>query len=145
MVRDIYHGEETHERTCHISGLHGGWCNIVLCMYPANQRLCYNVTASLIGWAYTPNYPWDVITDTHPKYKSQESCLPVSYLSVPQSFWNFTQCMAVILPCPVQNFKMIEELIGHSKWMLWMNRISQVLPHRQPDHLINEFTLGCCP
>ena len=37
--------------------------------------------------------------------------------SVIQSFLNFAQSMAVILPCSVQNFKVIWQL----KWMLWAN------------------------
>ena len=28
-----------------------------LCMHPANDRWCYNVTSSLIGWAHTQNDP----------------------------------------------------------------------------------------
>ena len=28
---------------------------IILCMHPANQRQCYIVTSSLIGWAHTQN------------------------------------------------------------------------------------------
>ena len=31
---------------------------IILCMGPANERWCYTVTPSLIGWAYTQNDPW---------------------------------------------------------------------------------------
>ena len=31
---------------------------IILCMHPANERWCYSVTPSLIGWAQTQNDPW---------------------------------------------------------------------------------------
>ena len=31
---------------------------IILCMCPANERQCYNVMSSLIGWAHTQNDPW---------------------------------------------------------------------------------------
>ena len=31
---------------------------IILCMHPANERLCYIVTSSPIGWAHTQNDPW---------------------------------------------------------------------------------------
>ena len=31
---------------------------IILCMCPANERRCYNVTSSLIGWTHTQNDPW---------------------------------------------------------------------------------------
>ena len=30
---------------------------IILCMCPANERHCYNVVTSLIGWAHTQNDP----------------------------------------------------------------------------------------
>ena len=33
---------------------------IILGMGSANERRCYNVTPSLIGWGYTQNYPWCV-------------------------------------------------------------------------------------
>ena len=39
-----------------------------------------------------------------------QSSLFITYFSEAQSFWNFAQSMAVILPCPVQNFRMIVEL-----------------------------------
>ena len=52
-----------------------------------------------------------------------KSCLPIIYLSVIQSFWNFTQSTAMILPCSVQNFKKFQRL----KWMLWTNKISRNL------------------
>ena len=31
---------------------------IILCMCPTNERHCYNVTSSLIGWAHSQNHPW---------------------------------------------------------------------------------------
>ena len=31
---------------------------LILCMRPANERWCYNVTSSLIGWAHSQNGPW---------------------------------------------------------------------------------------
>ena len=31
---------------------------IILCMRPANERPCYNVTWSVIGWAHTQYDPW---------------------------------------------------------------------------------------
>ena len=31
---------------------------IILCMHPANERLRYNVTSSLIGWAHEQDDPW---------------------------------------------------------------------------------------
>ena len=50
--------------------------------------------------------PWKLIlnsnlTNTH---------LPIAYLSITQSFQNFAQSTAVLLPCFVQNFKMIGQL-----------------------------------
>ena len=30
---------------------------IILCMHPSNDRLCYNITSSLIGWAHSQNDP----------------------------------------------------------------------------------------
>ena len=35
---------------------------MILCVRPANVRLCYNVTASLIGWTHTQNDPCFSIT-----------------------------------------------------------------------------------
>ena len=37
---------------------------IILCMHPANERWCYTVTPSLIGWAHTQNDPclWFICT-----------------------------------------------------------------------------------
>ena len=32
---------------------------IILFMCPANERWCYNVTSSLIGWVHTQNNPWN--------------------------------------------------------------------------------------
>ena len=35
------------------------WCSgIILCMCPVNERRCYNVTLSPIGWAHTQNDLW---------------------------------------------------------------------------------------
>ena len=31
---------------------------IILCMHPANERWCYNVMSSLIGWAHPQIDPW---------------------------------------------------------------------------------------
>ena len=59
-------------------------------------------------------YPTEI--QTHLKYKS---ILPITQVSIAQSLWNFAQSMAVILPCFVQNCKMI----GQTEWMLWTNEI----------------------
>ena len=32
-------------------------CRDKLCICPVNERQCYNVTSSLIDWAYAQNYP----------------------------------------------------------------------------------------
>ena len=77
---------------------------IILCMCPANERQCYNVTSSLIGWAHIWNNPWlpqllwgillhgfrhfcwnesEVIPDQGPIFSSQtffSSCLSVSLI-----------------------------------------------------------------
>ena len=34
------------------------FAGIILCLCPANERKCYNVTLSLIGWAHIQNDPW---------------------------------------------------------------------------------------
>ena len=37
------------------------WCTlprIILCIHPANERWCYIVTSSTIGWSHTQNDPW---------------------------------------------------------------------------------------
>ena len=49
----------------HLSLIHSQMCcrmntfstGIILCKRPANERRCYNVTSSLIGWAFTENAP----------------------------------------------------------------------------------------
>ena len=53
--------------------------------------------------------------------------LHITYCSVVKSFWNFAQSTAVILPCSVQNFKMIWRLKG----MLWTDNFSQDLSFRR--------------
>ena len=35
--------------------IHAG---IILCIPPANERRCYNMTSPLIGWAHSQNDPW---------------------------------------------------------------------------------------
>ena len=57
------------------------------------------------------------ILNSNPMYP----CFVITYFSVTQSFWNFAQSIAVILPYSLQNFKTIEQL----KRMLWANKISQ--------------------
>ena len=68
--------------------------------------------------------------DIHPKFvlnpNHGKSHLPVTFFEVEQSFWNFAQSMAVLLPCSVQNFKMI----GQLKQMLGTNEFSQDLSLR---------------
>ena len=49
-----------------------------------------------------------------------KSPLSLTYFSVAQSFWNFAQSMAVILPCSVQNFK----TNGQLKWVMKLNQFS---------------------
>ena len=44
--------------------------------------------------------------------------LLITYFRVVRSIWNFAQSTAVILPCFVQNFKMI----GQSEFILWANK-----------------------
>ena len=34
------------------------YAGIILCMCPANERRCYIVTSSPVGWAHTQNDPW---------------------------------------------------------------------------------------
>ena len=37
------------------------YTGIILCLHPANERWCYCVMPSLIGWAHTLNGPWYTI------------------------------------------------------------------------------------
>ena len=37
-----------------------GGSGIILCMRPANERRCCNVTSSLIGWVHIQNDPWRI-------------------------------------------------------------------------------------
>ena len=46
------------------------------------------------------------------------SYLPITCFFIAQSFWNFAQSTAMILPCSVQNFKRI----GQLEWLLWINK-----------------------
>ena len=59
-------------------------------------------------------------SETHHKLKSHKTCLPITWFLVAWSFLNFAQSMAVILPCSVQNLK----IIGQLKWMdkFWVLR-----------------------
>ena len=45
-----------------------------------------------------------------------KSCMSITSISIILSFWNFAQSMAVMLPCSVQNFKMI---------ILWMKLVQK--------------------
>ena len=45
-----------------------------------------------------------------PKLKSYENLLAHTQFIIAQSFWNFAQSMAAMLPCSVQNFKMFGEM-----------------------------------
>ena len=38
---------------------------MILYMRPANERRCYNVTPSLIGWAHSQNDPWQAACGTN--------------------------------------------------------------------------------
>ena len=57
------------------------------------------------------------LSETHLEPKSHSS---ITLILFAQSFWNFAQSAAVILPWSVQNFKMI----GLLKRMSWTNKIS---------------------
>ena len=54
---------------------------------------------------------------------SQSLVCSLTYFAFAQSFWNFAQSTAVILPCPVQNF----QTIGQLRWILSRDEISQDL------------------
>ena len=64
-----------------------------------------------------------------------ESRLPMTYFSILQSFWNFTQSAAVILPCSVQNFTndWIKEtdVMGKRDFMRWLSEGNHIL-HSPP-------------
>ena len=50
--------------TCHSQKpCQPGSVGIISCMHPANERWCYTVTSSLIGWVHTYNDPWIRSTD----------------------------------------------------------------------------------
>ena len=51
-----------------------------------------------------------------------KSNLPITSISISQSFWNFAQSMAVSLPCSVQNFKMIGQLRNN----VWASRFQEI-------------------
>ena len=90
-----------------------------------NGHIYINKTAS---WYW--NQGCCAIWDIRPKLilnsnliKSHSS---ITTVAVIESFWNFAQSTAVILPCSAQNFKRI----GLFKQMLWTNEISQHLSLR---------------
>ena len=51
--------------------------------------------------------------------------MSITAISISQSFWNFVQNTAVILPCSVQNFKVTGQLSNEISWELcsWDNII----------------------
>ena len=67
---------------------------IILCMCPANERQCYTVTLSLIGWAHTHNVPcisvtlsligW-VHTQNDPCTATTKLCTNFLYITIPDS------------------------------------------------------------
>ena len=63
---------------------------------------------------------WDICLKLIINSNLVKFCSPITSVSVVQSFWNYAQSKAVILPCSVQNFKMIEL----STQILWTNEIS---------------------
>ena len=66
---------------------------------------------------------WRLSQHTHINSNLVKSRLPRTYFSVAQSFWNFAQSTAVILPCSVWNIETIEQM----KNMLRTNEISRDL------------------
>ena len=46
---------------------------LILGLRPANERRCYFVTPSLIGWAQTYNQPRSTTTMKHPTFQSRQS------------------------------------------------------------------------
>ena len=50
-------------------------------------------------------------------------CVPIAYLSVATTSWNFTQGTTMILLYSVEDFKMI----GWLEWMLWWMRFHEIL------------------
>ena len=69
-----------------------------------------NETAYIVIASWGPS-PWYRIPETYLKLKSQ----PITYCVIAQSFWRFTQSMAMMLSCSGQNFGMNRQL----KWVLW--------------------------
>ena len=69
---------------------HVAWCElclpfagIILWMCPANERWCYIVTSSLIGWVHTQNYPCLCF---HGASRCQSSTLAPGHLQQP--YWS---------------------------------------------------------
>ena len=78
-------------------------------------------------------------SQTHFKLVSCKIWFPQNYFAIALSFGNFAQSMAVILPCSVQNCKMIEQLTCygwttfHKTWVLrWV--IDRYRPILHPSH-----------
>ena len=67
---------------------------IILYMCPVNERWCYNVTPSLIGWAHTQNDPWRLGVWQIPRTMSDfsEKCAYINlslciYIHIHNVFW----------------------------------------------------------
>ena len=53
---------------------------IILCMHPANERRCYIVTSSLIGWVHTQNHPWHLIQFSYPVNQIWHFSIQILYI-----------------------------------------------------------------
>ena len=54
-----YHDKETCHAAKHLQQYLNAYVSgIILCMCPANERRCYYVTSSLIGWVHAQNDPY---------------------------------------------------------------------------------------
>ena len=93
------------------------WCRLcMICLWlfkllPTSQQL----TGALLHYSTRGCCIMGYPPETHLKLKNRLSTI---CFSVAQSFWNFAQSTAVVLPCSVQNFKMM----GQLKLMSWMTR-----------------------
>ena len=80
---------------------------IILCMCPANERRCYNVTSSLIGWVQSQNYPCimaaDVIAMEEPRVPSamvlSQRSQNISFLAPERlTHWSLKGNVCILIP-----------------------------------------------
>ena len=84
------------------------YSGIILCMRPANERRCDNVTSSLIGWVHSQNNLWILSNDSSSQilliYWRSDKMITILQMT----FWNSYSCKKL---CCVFWFKFHKSLL----------------------------------